>query len=253
MAKAKNMKIISVHQPGYFPWLVYFHKIAVADTFVILDTVPFEKNGFINRNQIKTSQGWAWLTVPVLTKGKFGGLICNTEVNNNVNWKKKHRESIFQNYSKAAYFEPHTVFLEELYTREWRRLSELNIWLIRYIAKELGINTKIITASQELANVEGKKGELVFNICRALGADIYFSGKMGSDYLDTSLFAESGIRVCFQDYVHPEYKQLNRSFIPNLSIVDLLFNCGDGSLEKLMEGNITKDTLQSRCTLKGDR
>jgi hypothetical protein len=246
------MRIVSIHQPNYLPWLAYFHKIAIADTFVILDNVPFEKNSFINRNQIKTAQEWSWLTVPVLTKGKFGSLICDVEVNNKVNWRKKHRESIFQNYTRAAYFKSYAPFFEEVYAREWKLLSELNNRFILYVAKALGLNTMILVASQDLPKVDGRKGELILNICKSLGADVYFSGRMGRDYLNTSLFSEKGIQVHFQDYLHPDYTQLNQPFAPNLSIIDLLFNYGNGSLDKLMEGNMTKNILLSKYTSKGN-
>ena len=55
--------IVSIHQPQFFPWFGYFDKIQQSDCFVILDTVQFKKNEFQNRNKVKTSQGWQWLTV----------------------------------------------------------------------------------------------------------------------------------------------------------------------------------------------
>ena len=64
--------IISIHQQAYIHWLDYFERIFMSDVHVILDHVQFEKNSMVNRNKVKTSNGWVWLTVPVASKGKFG-------------------------------------------------------------------------------------------------------------------------------------------------------------------------------------
>jgi hypothetical protein len=49
-------------------------------------------------------------------------------------------------------------------------------------------------------------------------------------YLDTELFARHDVEVVWQQYVHPVYRQQHGRFIPYLSIVDLVFNCGEESL-----------------------
>ena len=93
--------ILSAHQPAYLPWLGYFDKIARADVFVYLDTVQFEKNSFINRNQIKTPQGAQWLTIPVRTKGHMSASLRTTEIDDSQKWRSKHIKSIETNYRKA--------------------------------------------------------------------------------------------------------------------------------------------------------
>ncbi|MBI3637246.1 MAG: WbqC family protein, partial [Candidatus Rokubacteria bacterium] len=45
---------VAIHQPHYLPWLGYLAKWAAADVFIVLDTVQYEKNGWQNRNRIKT-------------------------------------------------------------------------------------------------------------------------------------------------------------------------------------------------------
>jgi len=59
--------IVSINQPAYIPWLGYFDRISKSDLHIILNHVQFEKNSMTNRNKIRTSQGWAWLTVPLHT------------------------------------------------------------------------------------------------------------------------------------------------------------------------------------------
>ena len=58
-----------------------------------------------------------------------------------------------------------------------------------------------------------------------------------------SIFEQANNNVIFQNYVHPIYKQLHKDFIPNLSVVDLLFNCGPKSNEIIMSNNISKQTI----------
>src|SRR5919199_1238191 len=53
---------VAIHQPQYLPWLGYLAKRAAADVFIYLDTVQYEKNGWQNRNRIKTKDGPRWLT-----------------------------------------------------------------------------------------------------------------------------------------------------------------------------------------------
>ena len=83
--------IISINQPAYLPWLGYFNRIIKSNLHVVLDTVQFEKNSFINRNKIIINQAPVWLTVPVLTKNLFGYLDINAiEIDHKVPWQKKH-------------------------------------------------------------------------------------------------------------------------------------------------------------------
>lgn len=103
--------IVSINQPAYLPWLGYFHRIAVSDAHIVLDRVQFEKNSFTNRNKVRTSEGWCWLTVPVKTASKFGDLcIDEIEVANERQWAAKHWQTLRLNYSKAPFFGQHAAF-----------------------------------------------------------------------------------------------------------------------------------------------
>src|SRR5580700_5731203 len=97
--------IVSINQPAFFPWLGYFHRIAISELHIVLDHVQFEKNSNVNRNKIRTGEDAKWLTVPVVTKGKFGDLAINKlEIANQEKWQRKITETIKQFYKKAPYF-----------------------------------------------------------------------------------------------------------------------------------------------------
>ena len=223
---------VAVHQPQYLPWLGYFDKIDRADMFVILDTVQYKKNEYQNRNRIKNPQGWQWLTVPV--RYRFPQCIREVPINNDVNWRHKHRQALSANYARAPYFEAHLPFFEDLYEKTWDLLVNLNIRTVVGLIESFGITTPTRgPADWELS--DDPTGRLV-DICRNAGADTYLSGSGGQDYLDLAQFEKAGIRVIFQDYHHPEYPQPFGAFEPNMSAIDLLFNCGPASLEILRSG-----------------
>src|SRR3989339_1677411 len=143
--------LITGHQPNYLPYIGFFHKVSLADTLVIVDVVQYVKRGpfgWINRNRIRTPQGWIWLTVPVKTKGKFHQSIMETEIDNSTPWARKHLKSIERNYQNAPYFHKYFEFLQEIYQKQWLLLPELNEAIIRYIIGQLGIKTRIVKASQ---------------------------------------------------------------------------------------------------------
>jgi len=226
--------IAAIHQPNFIPWSGYFYKISCCDLFVLLDTVQFEKNGYQNRNRIKTPNGVQWLTVPVHFGGHLGQSSNMVAVAKNLKWGIKAWRTLQQNYGKAKYFQEYAGYFEELFSREWEALNDLNITLLLQIISWLELQPKILRASS--MTVDGTSSELLVNICSEVGAGTYLSGYGGSSYMDYDLFARAGIVVETYDFISPVYPQLYGDFVPNLSILDLLFNCGPESRRVLLSG-----------------
>jgi len=222
--------VVAVHQPQYLPWLGYFDKIDRADIFVFLDNVQFKKNEWQNRNRIKTARGWQWLTVPV--KYRYPMLICEVEINNSSRWQHKQAQAIKTNYGRALHYHYLDDFFEELFKRSWELISQLNQFVVRRLAEILGINTPIFVAS-ELGDFPQDPDERLIAITSYLGADTYLAGSGGREYMNTSKFAESGVELVFQDYLHPVYSQVFGEFEPYMSIIDLILNNGRNSLNIL--------------------
>jgi hypothetical protein len=226
--------IVSVNQPAYLPWLGYFHRIAISDAHIVLDAVQFEKNGFTNRNKVRTHEGWCWLSVPVKTAGRFQELpISGLEIANEKAWAAKHWATLRFNYSKAPFFDQHARFFETVYARQWHKLSDLAREITEYLLSAFNIGTKLRLSSD--MKVFGKKDELVLNLCRQLGATVYLSGQLGKNYLREELFREQGITVRYHNYQHPTYRQVYPGFEPYTAAIDLLFNTGPESREILMK------------------
>ena len=234
--------ILTAHQPVYLPWLGLFHKIMLADTFVSFNRVQYLPRDWNNRNRIKTPQGPMWLTVPVLRKGYLEKTIDQIEINNSEPWQRKHWRSIQHNYRSTPYYTRYSEFFEDVYRRDWRFLSQLNDYMLHWFLETLGIKVAFLEASS--FEFTGTKSELVLNMCEQLGARCYVFGTLGREYVDVQSFEEVGIRAVFQEYRHPEYPQAHGSFVPHLSVIDLLFNCGESSLDVLMSGNTTRTELR---------
>ena len=222
--------IVSVHQPQYLPWLGYFHKIAQSDCFVFLDRVQYKPREFQNRNRIRTKDGWIWLTVPVVSDAEKGRQVINeVKVDNSSPWQRKHEASLATWYGSAPFFNEYFPFFKEALAKDWHGLSELNVHIIRHVLDVLSISTP--TRFESELNIPGTSTQRIIEICKTLGADTYLSGAGGRDYLDEPLFAQNGIKLVYQDFKHPEYKQRYEPFVPLMSIVDLLFNCGQSSVD----------------------
>lgn len=227
--------IVAIHQPNYIPWCGYFYKIIKADCFVLFDNAQYPKGTLANRNRIKTSTGTMSLTVPVrISKGHLQKM-NQIEIVMEEKWQHKHWKSIKTFYNRTTFFKLYESEFESIYKRKkWASLAELNETLIFLIRDLLGIKTLFVRASEVITH--GVASNLT--ICKALGASCYLSGDGSQGYLVEEEFIDKGIIVNYVNFKHPDkYPQLYSGFIPNLSVIDLLFNCGPESLRIIKSKN----------------
>jgi hypothetical protein len=217
-----NKMIIAIHQPNYLPYLGFFDKMKKSDIFVIYDDAQFNSRDFQHRNRIRTNEEWQWLTVPT---EKIPIPINEIKIKNNVIWSSVHFTAIRANYLKTPHYSTYDEDLRKIYKKRYEKLIDLNMDLIYFFMGAFGISTKIIYASD--LGFTSKSTERLLEITDALGGDVYLSGPQGGAYMDVSLFEKKGIKVEFQDFKHPTYKQRYGGFIPNMSAIDALFNVGE--------------------------
>ena len=231
--------IVACHQPNFLPWIGFFYKTLLADQVVLLDDVQFAR-GFTwgNRNRFKCDQGELWLTVPVKKKGRRLQKIKDVEIFYEGSWTRKFIQSIVQNYAHAPYLDEHLVFLKDLLQSRWKKLIDLNLTAIHYLATSLGIGNKVILQSS--LHVRSQGSELLAKICKEMGADGYLAPQVSKKYLDEEVFAQHEIAINFFKFIPPVYPQLWGEFIFNLSLLDLLLNCGEKSLEIIKKYNQLK-------------
>jgi hypothetical protein len=224
--------IVACHQPNYIPWPGYFYKLKLADTFVILDSVQCPRGtSWVSRNRIKTPVGQRWLTVPVQRKGLGFQRIQDVAIDNTQGWGKKHFLSISHFYARAPYFNDYIGYFEQAYKKEWSNVADLNLTFIKQIAKWLEIDTRIVLSSE--LGLDSHSSELLAEICKTIGADTYLSGSGGRKYMKDEEFKKRGIDIRYCSFNPKPYPQLWGDFLPNLSSVDLLFNCGKKGFDQI--------------------
>jgi hypothetical protein len=219
--------IISIHQPNYLPYLGFFDKMKKSDILVIYDDAQFSKGDFQNRNKIRIHNGWKWLTVPVEKKHiPINEIRIKNEfaTNNGLSWSDSHLKNIAEAYKRAPYYSIYEKEIIKIYKKKYDNLVDLNIALINYLKNIFEIETEVVLSSH--FGFTSTSSERLLEIVEALDGDVYLSGASGANYLDISLFEKRDIKVEFQDYVHPIYKQCFKGLIPNMAVIDALFNAG---------------------------
>src|SRR5262249_2396699 len=149
----------------------------------------------------------------------------DVEIGNRVPWREQHWERIESSYAHAPYFKDYAPLLGDLYRRDWRRLVDLNEYMLQGLLDFLGVETRLVRASA--LGVRLGDGNVLVDVCRALGITNYLSGAGGNcPHLDESALGGAGIAHRVQRFTHPVYPQLHGAFMPRMAVVDLLFNCG---------------------------
>ena len=228
--------IVSTNQPYFSPFPGFFYKAYLADVFVILDIVQFPRGTtWISRNRFKNDQGTLWLTIPVWKKGLGLQRIHKVRVCHEFRWVAKHLASLKSAYAKSPYYADHMPFLEEVYLARFEKLMDLNLTIIRYLFRQLKIETEIKLLSELGIQTTGNQG--LVEICKCLGASTYLAQHAAGKYLDGALFQQKDIELKFFKPRACIYPQLWGRFVPDLSIFDLLFNCSPKAHEILLCGN----------------
>jgi len=233
-------------QPTYLSWLGYFDLIDRVDIFILLDDVQFIKQSWQQRNQIRTSKGLEWITVPVKIKGRFGQHIKDVQINP-IKFPDKHLRQLTQNYSKSAFFKYYFGEFENTLKETCKSglLYDLNVRSLKWLCSKLGIRTEFVRSSE--IGVEGKRSERLVKLLKSIGVGNYVSPIGSYSYIKEEFhwFSEYGMEVSFAAYEHPEYHQVYFPFYPYVSTIDLLFNEGDASLEILRSGRREVITMES--------
>ena len=219
--------IVTIHQPNFFPYPGFFQKVLLSDIYVVLDRAQFEFD-ITNRNKIITPEGsWSRISVPIKKGQKFFE-IRNVEINNDQPWAEKNWDLICKSYDNSPFFNLYKATLNSVFKKNWNLIFDLNFYTLKKVFEWLDIKTEIIFDSE--LDVTGKSSEHLLNICKKLGATKYLSGPGGSDYLNEKIFEQNKIKVEYQKYDPIIYPQkYAKSFVPNLSTLDLLFNVGSDS------------------------
>jgi hypothetical protein len=218
--------ILSIHQPGYFPWLGLLHKIANSDLYMLMDEVQLTDSAYQHRNLFLSADGKVkYLTIPFNKKNYLQRPFNELEIVDH-SWRSNHLNFIKNGYQKHPYFDEIFPVLVDFYAHDYALLVDAVVASMRISLKFFNINTRIVCQSDVKYDRSLKRGDLVVNLVQASGADCYLSGVGAQEYLDEAAFKD-GISLRYNYFTHPEYRQKNSaSFVPGLSCLDTLFNLG---------------------------
>ncbi len=214
--------ILSIHQPDYIPWIGFFYKVSRSDCLVYLDDVQFSNQAAHNFNYIKTAQDPFRLKIPV--DYHFGDTINQVRTKDELSWKQKHLKTLEYNYSKAPFFKETFPEFENILNRHYCDISEFNIAMNNMILKGFNISTKLERSSN--LNIKTKREQKVIDICLKMGSNTYLSGQGAKAYQIKENFNKNGIELLYLDYDPIKYAQIGKPFLPKLSVIDFIFNCG---------------------------
>jgi hypothetical protein len=226
-------KTVVIHQPDFLPYLGFFHRLLYADLYVVLDNVQFVSgsNSWHKRDKIKTPQGEKWLTVAT-KKNRREALISEIILFEDDDFRAKHINLIKDSYKKAGFYSEIMPRIEQLYSYNCKKMMDFNMKSIEMLLDLFDISIEYIYASG--IEAQGKGNGKIVDILKKTGATRYLSGIGARDYYEPAPYCEAGIEVVFQEFEHPVYPQLHGEFIPYLSSIDLLFNCGTEESRKML-------------------
>lgn len=216
------MKIVSIHQPCYIPYLGIFYKIWQSDVFVFLDDAQYSNGYVFDWNRIKTSQGEARLKIPL--ERKFGDLLTEVKPKDFLGWREKHLKTIEMNYKKAPYFAEVFFDFRECLMAGYGSLAELNMATVKLFMEKFGWNVSACRSSD--MKLETRSEARVIEIVKRVGGEIYLSGTGGRNYQTEEHFGDAGIKLIYSDFKPMEYRQQWGSFLPNMSVLDYCMNEG---------------------------
>ena len=135
--------------------------------------------------------------------------------------------------------------LEKFYNRNYIKFIDLSVDLIKYFCGVLNINTDIVYSSEICKDVDLTGMDKIFYILEQLKADTYISsdGPGSRRYIKEEDFNDKNIKLIWQNFEHPTYKQMYGDFISHLSVIDLIFNNGGEISKEVIKWVIEEEML----------
>jgi hypothetical protein len=227
-------KKVAMMQPYLFPYLGYFQLISAVDVFVLGDNLQYVKESWINRNRILMNGRDRLITFP-LRKGHHVAKINERFLSNEFEQESKRIVRVVQNaYLKAPCYAQVMPLVEELILHPEMNLSKYAEHSIRKICDFLDIRTPILVASDLAIDDVADKQDRVIKTVKKLGGDTYINFIGGLQLYDFDVFRKHRLTLKFHKISDINYRQFGDTFVPLLSIIDvLMFNSVDEIRKRL--------------------
>jgi hypothetical protein len=228
------MMKIGIMQPYFFPYIGYFQLIGAVDAFIVYDNIKYTKKGWINRNRMLQDGRDAMFSLP-LKKDSDYLRVCERELAADFN-RGKFLNQFKGAYSRAPYFTQTYPLIEQIAWYEDTNLFRFLYHSIAETCRHLGIETELEISSEIAIDHDLKGQDKVLALCKAMGADTYLNPIGGVELYDKARFRDEGVELYFLKTGEFSYPQLGESFVPSLSIVDvMMFNSKDSITKMLMQ------------------
>ena len=229
------MSTIGIMQPYLFPYLGYFQLIALADTFVFFDTAQYIRRGWINRNNILLQGEAHRFTLPVV-KAPRSTPIHAIELSEDTATRNKLSTTLRSSYSSAPQFEAVMPLIDEVLNTPTSSITVLLKRQFELLCSYMSIDTKLIWAS-EVEWAEGALGpqERILSMVCELGGSRYVNPVSGSALYSSERFSQRGVELSFHAMNPVTYAQGTGTYVPNLSIIDLMMWNSKEELSQLLE------------------
>jgi hypothetical protein len=216
---------IAIMQPYLFPYIGYFQLMNSVDEFIVYDNIEYTKKGWINRNRILAGDKDALISFPLKKDSDFLH-VKDRQLSDSWDLERaKLLNRIRESYRKAPFFQPAFDMISKTILFEERNLFSFIINSLEMVKAYCDISTPICVASTIPINHDLRAEQKVMALCQAKGATTYINPIGGVELYNKSMFREAGLNLQFLQTSGVEYSQFGASFIPHLSIIDvMMFN-----------------------------
>jgi hypothetical protein len=212
---------VAIMQPYFFPYIGYFQLINAVDKFVIYDDVNYINRSWINRNYILSQNNKLLLSLE-LEKASQNKLINEINIGGN---RPKIVKTIQQSYAKAESFSQIISLINDCLLDCENNLSLYLSNSLQKVSEYLGIETEWYLSSRLNKDTSLKGEDKIISICKELEASEYINLPGGQHLYEHKNFNKHNIKLSFIKPELSNYQQIDESFTPMLSIIDvLMFN-----------------------------
>ena len=228
---------VGIMQPYFFPYIGYFQLIAAVDLFIVYDNIKYTKKGWINRNRMLQNGTDVMFSLPLKNASDYLE-VRERELASDFN-RDKLLNQFKEAYRRAPYFKDIFPLVEQIVLYKDANLFRFLYHSIIRICQHLEITTEIRISSDIDIDHDLKNQDKVLALCSAVGATTYVNAIGGIELYSKETFRKSGIELNFIKSKPFEYPQLIESFIPWLSIIDvMMFNSLNVIKSRLAEFNL---------------
>lgn len=229
---------LAIMQPYFLPYIGYFALIKHSDQFILFDTPQFIRHGWIERNRILKANGEPlYIKVP-LVKHHRNTRINEIQVKDAENWKEKILAQLTPYKKAAPNYNKITDLINKGFNLEYEsNIVRLNYNLLRLVCEYLEIYTPINIWSQMNINIEevNSPDEWALNISKALKASTYYNPIGGTSFFDRNKYRKANIELKFIKTIPTHYRQISKTFVPSLSIIDVMMFCNKQEIGEMLD------------------